>query len=189
MGAVSWGDMLAIAVGLSVDAFAVSLAVGLTIREMTLECPARLAICFAVAQVATVLIGWGLGRSFAHALAPIGVWIAFVVLTGIGLKMLLSGARDPLGETSGDPTRGLTLIVLSAATSLDGIAVGVPLAAMGVAIGRGLTLIAATVAVASALGCTLGRHAGRALGRGAEIAGGVALCGIGIKLIVAHLWG
>jgi putative Mn2+ efflux pump MntP len=134
------------------------------------------------------IVGWFLGATVAPYIASFDHWVAWVLLTLVGGRMIraaVSGAEEDLGR---DPSRGTTLMVLSVATSIDALAIGLTLAMLGGSIWFAAGIIGLVTASLSALAILLGKRVGRAVGTRMEIVGGLALIAIGAKILVEHLW-
>lgn len=200
-----FGSILLLAVGLAMDAAAVSAARGLAARRVGLRHAALVAVYFGGAQGLMPLLGWGLGRGAGPALAAWDHWIAFVLLTGLGAKMLWEarGARDDAEETVaqertlegqvGDE-RAIGLLfghrvmaTLALATSVDAFAVGVTLPMLGAPVVLSCVTIGVTTAALSVAALFAGTRAGAALGTKFDLAGGLILVGLGVKVLVEHL--
>lgn len=188
--------LLGIAVGLAMDALAVSVAAGLSLPRVTSRHAFRVAFHFGLFQFLMPVIGWASGRRFAAALAGCDHWIAFALLAAIGLKMLHEGLgkakssekNNPDGTPDKDPTRGWTLVMLSIATSIDALAVGVSLALVQeTSIWLPSIVIGLVAATFSALGITFGARLGARFEHWAESAGGVILIAIGLHVLFSHL--
>jgi putative Mn2+ efflux pump MntP len=181
--------VLGIAFALAMDAFAVSLGLGLSLKPATGGQTFRLAFHFGLFQFLMPVVGWAAGETLIRHIEKYDHWVAFVLLLGVGGKMIYESFRPEKGSGSGrsDPTRGASLLVLSVATSLDALAVGLSLAALRVdivfpAVVIGIVAFAMTVA-----GMKIGPSLGKIIGRRAELLGGVILILIGIKILVDHL--
>ncbi len=173
--------VLGIAFGLAMDAFSVAVATGIALDKVTPRQALRLAHHFGLFQFGMPIIGWFLGSAVADQVQSVGTWIAFVLLTGIGLKMIWEAVHADEGALRGDPTRGLTLVVLSFATSLDAMAVGLSLALVGVPVLYPSLIIGAVAGNMTLLGLWIGKRAGHLLGRRMEIVGGLVLIAIAIQ--------
>ena len=182
-------EMLLIAVGLAMDACAVSACKGLAMKQVRMSMVLVMAISFGLFQALMPVAGWLLGSNFMQAIEPIDHWIAFVLLAGIGAKMIW----DAFHEDSCDEDCACEhidwgeLLVLSVATSIDALAVGVSFAALGTHIALPATLIGIVTFALSVLGVYAGHHLGARFERRAGITGGVILIGIGIKILLEHL--
>jgi len=132
---VTWGFTFLIAVGLAMDAFSVALGVGASLPRLTPRHMFRLSWHFGLFQFMMPVLGWAAGSKLVGQISSWSHWLAFLLLTLIGARMMVDGLRtsdSPTAKT--DPTRGVSLVTLSLATSFDALAVGLSLAAIGVAI-------------------------------------------------------
>jgi len=182
--------VLMIAVGLAMDAFAVSLATGCGLREKIRPGHViRMAGAFGLFQAAMPVIGWFGGVSLADHLARFDHWVAFGLLALIGAKMVYEGIRGDECDVPvrKDPTRGVVLLLLALATSIDALAVGLSFGVTKSPIVVPAMMIGAVCAAFSTLGLLSGRKLGCAFGKKMEIAGGAILVLIGIKIAVEHI--
>ncbi len=188
---MDWPTLLGVAVGLAMDALAVSIAAGLSIPRVTLRHTFRLAFHFGLFQALMPVIGWLAGRQAALWVAGYDHWVAFGLLGAVGGKMLLDAARGRATERSeaGDPSRGVTLVALSVATSLDALAVGLSMAMVQVSVWLPAVVIGLVAAGFTAVGVTFGSRLGSRFGRLADLAGGCILLAIGVRILVEHLSG
>jgi putative Mn2+ efflux pump MntP len=179
-------ELLAIAVGLAMDAAAVSLgaAAGGCLRSP--GAVFRLVFHFAFFQAVMPLIGWLLGSRLAHVVAAFDHWIAFALLAVVGFRMIRSGLRED-HVIHCDPSRGSTLLMLAIATSIDALAVGLSLAMLEVPILMPALVIGLVTAALSWLAIRLGARLGEAYGKRMEIAGGILLMLIGLRILIEHL--
>ncbi len=182
-----------LAVGLAMDAFAVAVSTGMVLPEITRRHYFRLSFHFGLFQGLMPLLGWGAGRTFASYITSADHWIAFGLLSLIGGRMIYESFSSG-GEIGGtavkkDPTRGLNLVVLSVATSVDAFAIGLSLALLGVKIVLPALAIGMITGLITFLGMKLGKHLGSFLGNWIEKIGGLILIGIGIKILIEHLGG
>lgn len=179
--------LMALAFALAMDAFAVSVATGVCIRRASWRQTFRLAWHFGLFQALMPVLGWWLGmavRGFVESYAP---WIAFAMLAWVGGKMIKEAfADDDEREERGDPTRGKTLMVLSVATSIDALAVGLSLSLLGVSVWTPALVIGLVCLGCSAAGLHMGClvSGGKRLARHAEIMGGVTLILIGVNMLL-----
>ena len=181
-------DLILLAIGVSMDAFAVSIAKGLATQRLRPRHYASVALWFGGFQALMPVIGYFLGANFASIVESCDHWIAFVLLVVIGGKMLydtFTGGEDEDG--TGSDFRFRTMLVLAIATSIDALAIGVSLAFLKVDIWSAIAFIGATTASFSALGLRLGNIFGYRYKHGAELTGGVVLILIGAKILVEHL--
>ena len=185
---MSFIEVLLIALGLAMDAFAVCLGAGTTQRVSGPRPAFRLAFHFGLFQALMLVLGWLLGFTVERLIAGFDHWIAFGLLAFVGARMIRSGL-DPDGEThAADPSRGATLVLLSVATSIDAFAVGLSLAVLNVNIIYPAIVIGLVAAGMSLLGLLLGQRLGKAFGKRMEIVGGLILIGIGVRVLIAHLF-
>jgi manganese efflux pump family protein len=186
---LSWLALLALSVGLAMDALAVAVAAGLTIGTVTPRHVFRLGFHFGLFQFMMPIIGWLAGESLTAYIDGYDCWLAFALLGYVGGKMLWEarGPRDP--ENSNDPTRGLRLVTLSVATSIDALAVGMSMALLGVSVWFPSVVIGAVTAALTAVGISFGAQIGSRWGRWAEVTGGLVLILLGLKFLIGHLAG
>lgn len=180
--------LIGIAIGLAMDAFAVAIGAGLTLQRVDARQTFRLAWHFGLFQALMPIIGWLAGLTVADWISPVDHWIAFGLLTVIGGKMIWESLAHADGERErADPTRGWSLILLSIATSIDALAVGLSLALLDVSIWYPAVVIGLVAGGFTAVGLHLGKRFGALLGRRMEVVGGVILIGIGVRILVEHL--
>jgi manganese efflux pump family protein len=180
--------ILGIAVGLAMDAFAVSLGIGLKQCQVSTRTTLRLAWHFGLFQFFMPILGWLAGLTFARWITSVDHWIAFGLLAVIGGKMIWEALwGDEEKRAAKDATRGTSLVVLSVATSIDALAVGLSLALLGVQIWYPAVIIGIVAFVFTAAGLHLGCRFGALLGKRMEVLGGLILIGIGVKILVDHL--
>ena len=180
-------DLLLLAVGLSMDAFAVSVCKGLSMKKATLRASATCGVWFGGFQALMPLLGFALASFFAEAIQDFDHWIACGLLAIIGVNMLKE-AFSKEEECCNDDLGIKTMLLLAIATSIDAMAVGISLAMAGnVDIVLAVVLIGVTTFVLSALGVKIGNAVGNRLEKKAQIAGGVILIGLGIKILLEHL--
>jgi putative Mn2+ efflux pump MntP len=180
--------VLLIAVGLAMDAFAVSLGIGTTERSTSPRARFRLAFHFGLFQFLMPIIGWVAGSTVSRWIAPIDHWIAFILLAYVGINMIRSGFSQEKESYAQDPSRGRTLIVLAIATSIDALAVGLSLAMLEVAIITPSIVIGVVTYGLSMVGLFAGNKLGQKFGKRMEIVGGIILIGIGTRVLITHLF-
>lgn len=184
-------ELLLIGVGLSMDAFAVSVCKGLNMRKVNkLHCFV-IALFFGGFQAIMPLIGWMLGRQFEQYITAVDHWIAFVLLTFLGIKMILDACKVEEEEIcKTESSLNLKeLFVMAVATSIDALAVGITFAFLKVNIVLAISIIGCTTFVLCIGGVFVGNIFGSRYKNKAEIAGGVILVLIGVKILVEHLMG
>jgi manganese efflux pump family protein len=184
-----WLTVLGIAVGLAMDALAVAIATGLTVDRVTHRHVFRLAFHFGLFQFLMPVLGWLAGRQLAGSMALWDHWAAFGLLAGVGGKMLWEAWRNEEDRLRDDPTRGLTLVTLSVATSLDALAVGMSMALLGVSVWGPAVVIGLVAFTLTAVGILFGSRLGRGWGRWADALGGTVLMVIGTRILWSHLIG
>ena len=179
-------ELLILAVGLSMDAFAVAVCKGLSIRALMPRHAVIVGLWFGAFQALMPAVGWLLGASFTDMISAVDHWIAFVLLAFIGGNMI----REALGkdEEDCDPSLApLAMLVLAVATSIDALAVGVTFAFLRVDILPAVTLIGVCTFLISAVGVKVGNVFGARYKSKAELFGGVVLVLIGLKILLEHL--
>jgi len=179
--------ILGIALGLAMDALAVAVATSVTLRQASARQKFRLAFHFGLFQFLMPIAGWLAGLTFARSVQAVDHWIAFGLLTFVGVKAIVTGLSADSEGRQRDPTRGLALVALSVATSIDAFAVGLSFAMLGVQIWYASLIIGVVTGVVTALGMEVGARLGARFGRRMEIVGGLVLIAIGIKILVDHL--
>lgn len=182
--------LILIAVGLAMDAFTVSLSTGMCMEEVRLRHNIRIGLYFGGFQFVMPVIGWLLGRSVATYVQQVDHWIAFVLLSFVGGKMLYEAIKAHANDEDCDvrPMAHRRLLVLGVATSIDALAVGITFAFVQVSILPASLLIGVVAFLFSAVGCSLGKRLGVLFRKYAEIAGGLVLIGIGVRILIDHLF-
>ncbi|MRR56034.1 MAG: manganese efflux pump [Deltaproteobacteria bacterium] len=183
---MDWITIFGIALALAMDAFAVALAAGAVLQPLTRRHLFRLGFHFGLFQALMPIGGWLIGMSVQKWISAYDHWIAFVLLAFVGGRMILEAFDEKKEKAIIDPTRGLTMVMLSVATSIDALAVGLSLAMLGVSVWRPATVIGIVAGVLTVLGMLLGRRLGDNWGKRVEIIGGVVLCMIGLKILLEH---
>jgi manganese efflux pump family protein len=188
VGAVSFGAILLLAVGLAMDATAVAAARGVAATRVSVRDVLLVGALFGGFQGLMPLLGWAVGDRIGPYARDFDHWIAFVVLAGIGAKMLWESRADAPRDSNGAAALGFrVLIVLAVATSVDAFAVGVMLPMMNAPMTLSLVTIGVTTAALSVVGLLAGKRLGAALGPRFDAFGGVLLIGFGCKILVEHL--
>ena len=182
-------ELFLIGVGLSMDAFAVSVCKGLNMKTLNRKHALVIGLFFGGFQGLMPLLGWLLGKQFEGYITAFDHWIAFVLLAFIGGKMVWEALHEDPEETEqGEPKLDLKeLLMLAVATSIVALAVGITFAFLQVNIWGAVSLIAATTFVLSLIGVWVGNRFGSRFQTKAEIAGGVILVLIGLKILLEHL--
>ncbi len=168
------------------DAFAVSVTSGITIKRLKIEHAVRIALFFGAFQAVMPVIGWLAGLGLSGFVANVDHWVAFGLLTFIGCKMIYEAFALEPDERRSDPLNVQVLLVLSIATSIDALAVGVSFALLAVSIITPVLVIGAITFGLSLLGALLGGRLGGLFAKRAEIGGGLVLIAIGVRILIAH---
>ena len=184
---MSYSLIVGIAFGLAMDAMVVSIAAGIFISRITPRHVFRLAFHFGLFQAIMPIIGWLIGSSFATQIAEWDHWIAFGLLSFIGGKMAIEGIRNDVRALSSDPSRGVLLITLALATSIDALAVGLSFAMLEVSVWLPSAIIGIITGGLSTLGVLFGGRIGNRCRRGATLCGAGVLLLIGLKILISHL--
>ena len=183
-------ELFLIAVGLSMDAFAVSVCKGLATRQLRCRHYLIIGAWFGGFQALMPSLGYLLGSTFESYITAIDHWVAFVLLAVIGGKMLWEAFREDAGEGDGKPADRIDLgefFILAIATSIDALAVGISFAALSVDIVPSVALIGVTTFAFSIAGVFVGNFFGSRYEKPASIVGGVVLILIGTKILLEHL--
>jgi putative Mn2+ efflux pump MntP len=179
--------IIAIAVGLSMDAFAVSITSGLGMERFRLRSALRIALFFGGFQALMPIIGYFAGLTIRSLISSFDHWIAFGLLLFVGARMIYESMSAHEDEPRMNTEDISTLLMLAIATSIDALAVGLSLSFLEVDIASSAAIIGVVTFALSFLGVLIGRRAGRALGSRVEIIGGLILIGIGFKILLSHL--
>ena len=179
--------LIGLALALAMDAFAVALGTGAVLARLTRRHMFRLGFHFGLFQALMPVIGWLAGQTVIQWVAAWDHWIAFGLLSLIGGRMIYEACSDGEPPDDRDPTRGLSLVMLSIATSIDALAVGFSLSVIGVSIWMPALVIGLVAGVLTVLGMLLGDRIGSRWGSRVEILGGLVLIAIGSKVLIEHL--
>lgn len=178
-------ELLLIAIGLSMDAFAVSIGKGLSVRELQPRHTLSVGLWFGAFQALMPLIGYALAANFSEAVAAFDHWIAFILLGLIGANMIREACSDEEEHHAHD-FAPRTMLLLAIATSIDALAVGVSFAFLQIDILSAVAVIGFTTLLLSAIGIHIGHHFGARWRSKAEVLGGVILILIGTKILTEH---
>lgn len=181
-------ELFLLAVGLSMDAFSVSICKGLGMRKVNPKVTLVLAVAFGGFQAGMPVIGWALGSQFLWLIAPVDHWIAFCLLAFIGGNMIREAMTESeeVTETS-DVIDWGEVLMLAIATSIDALSVGIAFASLSVNIWLSVALIGVTTFIFSVAGVFIGNQFGMRYQKPAQIAGGTILILIGLKVLLEHL--
>ena len=180
--------MTLISVGLAMDALAVSLGIGTTGQITSLRGKIRLAAHFGIFQSGMTALGWLAGQTIVHYVEGIDHWIAFVLLGYVGISLVRSGLDEDREAFSQDPSTGKTLVILSFATSIAAFTVGLSIVFLQVPVMLSVVMIGVVALLLSGLGLIAGVRLGETFGKRMEIVGGLILLGIGIRVLITHLF-
>ena len=169
------------------DALAVATAASLALNPVSGRQIFRLSFHFGLFQFLMPVAGWSIAREFAATCSRYDHWIAFFLLSFIGAKMIREAFHQADGDTKTDPPRGMTMIMLSIATSIDAFAVGLSLAFLNVSIWLPSAVIGIVTAALSSFGMVCASRFGHLFGRWAEVLGGLVLLFIGLEVLISHL--
>lgn len=194
-------SVLFIAVALAMDAFSVSITSGMVLKKVKVSASSKIGLFFGVFQFVMPCIGYFLGSAFASLITSFDHWIAFILLGFIGGKMLYEAIKDDEKEEENikNPLDNKLLTMLAIATSIDALAVGVTFATMGMQVVSPCTfsqlallqsagIIGVVAFLISVIGVRIGGKCGNLFGNKAEILGGIVLIGIGVKILIEHLF-
>ncbi len=181
-------EIILIAIGLSLDAFAVSLGASSGGRIKDARSKFRLSFHFGLFQFIMPVIGWYVGTTIEPLVKNFDHWIAFALLFYVGGKMIYESFSDGDEAEKSNPSKGMTLVLLSVATSIDALVVGFSLALIDVDIWQPGIIIGLVTGFLSLFGIYIGGYLGSRFGKKMEMAGGIVLIGIGIKILLSHLF-
>lgn len=179
--------IIVLAMGLSVDSFAVSVTSGLSLPKIRFFQAVKLAFLLALFQAIMPVIGWLLENSIRGFIEPVDHWIAFGLLSLIGGKMIIENFRKQEEKSFLDPMIFKVAVVLAFATSIDAMAVGFSMAMVMERITPAIIIIGSITFIASMLGILIGKKTGRQVAKYAEIIGGIILIAIGTRILLEHL--
>ncbi|HEX7494543.1 MAG TPA: manganese efflux pump MntP family protein [Bacteroidales bacterium] len=179
--------ILAIALGLSFDTFAVSLTYGVVRSGILFRQASWIAIVLALFQGGLTVAGYFLGSIISNALKATDHWIALGLLAFLGIKMIVEGLKKPKEEDAKNFNRPIVLLTIAIGTSIDAFAVGISFALLNVRIWEAGIVISAVTFLASMTAIRIGKSAGKRLGNKVEIIGGLLLIAIGLKIFLEHI--
>lgn len=191
---MSFFSVFIIGIGLSMDAFAVSLAKGFCLKKDILKYAFKISFLFGLFQAIMPLIGWFAGTYFENSIKSIDHWIAFILLSFLGGKMIIESIKefkandeDELIKCDRDTLSLKSLIVLAIATSIDALAVGISFGFLSVSILPSILIIGITTFILCFIAVVIGKKLGESLQKYSELIGGIILLIIGIKILIEHL--
>lgn len=183
MGAI---EILLISIGLAMDAFAVSVCKGLAMKKMSWKKAIIIGLYFGIFQAVMPVIGYFLGTTFERFITNVDHWVAFILLVGIGINMVKE-VFDKESENRNDNVDVKTMLVLSIATSIDALAIGITFVCLKIHIVMPVITIGLITFIISIIGVKIGNRFGDKYEKKAEIMGGVILILLGIKILLEHL--
>lgn len=180
-------SLLILAIALAMDSFAVSITVGLSIKQFHFSTVGKVCFLFAFFQGTMPVIGWWLGQTFADAISSYDHWVVFVLLLFIGGKMVLGAIKYQEAAPFINVYSNKTITTLAIATSIDALAVGISFSLLQVNIVLPAVVIGLVTFIFSFLGISIGWKLGSICRNKIELIGGLLLIGIGIKILIEHL--
>lgn len=185
---MDFASVLAVALGLSADCFAVAVGGSVAMKTLSFVRVFRTSLSFGLFQALMPVLGWLAGRTVVDLIADYDHWVAFTLLAIVGGRMIWDSFRAEAGtDETRDITRGLLLLTLSVATSIDALAVGLSFAFVDVDIVPTCVTIGVVSFAVTSAGLLVGSRAGKMVGRRAETVGGIVLIGIGLRVLLSHL--
>jgi putative Mn2+ efflux pump MntP len=175
------------ALGLAMDAFAVSIVSGAAYKQLKVKHALRIALFFGGFQAIMPLIGYLTGLSIKTYITPYDHWVAFGLLSAVGGKMIYESFKIKSAEENLNPSNILILLVLSVATSIDALAIGITLSFLRVSLATAVSIIGLVTFVLSYLGVFIGKRFGHFFENKIEAIGGLILIGLGLKILIEHL--
>ena len=179
-------EILLISIGLAMDAFAVSICKGLSIKKMNWKNAIIIGMYFGIFQAGMPILGYFLGSTFENIITNFDHWIAFFLLAVVGINMIRESLSKE-SESLNDLIDFKTMTPLAIATSIDALAIGITLAFLRVNIIGAVTIIGIITIFLSMIGVFIGNEFGNKYGKIAETLGGIVLIGIGLKILLEHL--
>jgi putative Mn2+ efflux pump MntP len=177
-----------VAIGLAMDAFTVSLGISTSRQLSSKRSKFRLAFHFGIFQMGMTILGWFAGKSIENLIQAFDHWVAMGLLAYVGGNMIISGLKPESKAYASDPSKGGLLIILSVATSIDALAVGLSMAILNSPWFIPSIIIGAVSLLLSSIGMLIGNRLGQRFGKSMEILGGMILIGIGIRVVITHLF-
>jgi putative Mn2+ efflux pump MntP len=184
---MEFGTITLISIGLAMDALAVSLGIGTAGEIPSLRGKIRLIAHFGIFQSGMAAVGWLAGETIVQYVEAFDHWIALALLGYVGANLIRAGLDRDRKSFKQDPSTGGILMMLSLATSIDALAVGLSIAFLKVPILSSLVMIGVVALLLSAIGLFAGARLGETFGKRMEILGGLLLLGIGIRMVLTHL--
>jgi putative Mn2+ efflux pump MntP len=179
--------IIAVALGLSFDSFAVSLSYGVIQNKILFRQAVRIALVLALFQSGLLVTGYFLGSFVSDLIKAADHWVALILLSFLGIKMVAGGLRRSEKDEIKDYSNTMTLISVGIGTSIDAFAVGISFALLNIRIWYSATIIGIVTFLASMTAIRIGKSAGERLGNKVEVIGGIILIAIGVKIFIEHM--
>ena len=177
-----------IGIGLSVDSLAASVTTGACSKNIKLKYVFKVAAFMAFFQGSMPLAGWFIGNYFKSIIENYDHWVAFILLLGIGGKLIYDGIRNSIDEVSTFQSKNILIAGMALATSIDAMAVGIGFGLIEINIWLAMLVIGTTTFLFSSVGVLVGEKLGNKINKGIEIFGGLVLIGLGTKILVKHIY-
>ena len=182
---MDFAELLLIAVGLSMDAFAVSVCKGLAVGKVRWKHLLSAGLWFGGFQALMPIAGYYIGKTFADVIKSFDHWVVFALLAGLGIHMVIGAFKEEKEHTSDFSHK--TMLILAIATSIDAMAIGISLSIMKTGLWVNVRVIGAITFAMTAIGVVVGNKFGNKLGVKAELIGGFILIGVGLRVLIEHL--
>lgn len=179
--------LILIALGLNFDTFAVSISTGLVANNIKFWQATKVAVTLAIFQALMPVLGWFIGSQLKSFISNYDHWLAFGLLTIVGIKMIIESQKKEEKRINLNPFKSFVIVGMAVATSIDALIVGVSFAFINVNILLSVGVIGFTTYILAMLGLLFGKKAGQWFGGRIEILGGVILIAIGLKILIEHL--
>ena len=179
-------ELILIAIGLGMDAFAVSICKGISMQKMNWKKAIIIGLYFGIFQALMPVIGFTLGKALENLVTSIDHWIAFGLLLIIGIKMIIDAFKED-NVSVNDSVNWKVMIILAIATSIDALAVGITFAFLQVNLLLAVSIIGIITFILCVIGTKIGNNFGNKFENKAEILGGIVLIFIGVKILLEHL--
>lgn len=176
-----------IAFGLSFDTFAVSVSTGLILKKIKFQQALKVAFVLAFLQSLMPLMGWFAGKQISQYIGNFDHWIAFVLLSILGLKMIIESYKSEENDKNFNPLKFIVLLGIGIATSIDALVVGISFAFLQTNIWNAILIIGVVTFLVAMLGMLFGKKIGSKFGKRIEIMGGLILISIGLKILLDHI--
>ena len=180
--------IIIIALALAMDAFAVSIVSGSAFRQLKVRHALRMALFFGLFQAFMPLLGALAGLKIRNYIAQYDHWVAFILLVAVGCKMIYESFKIKSANNNFDPSNIYVLLVLSVATSIDAFAVGITISFLDLSLALAVSVIGAVTFLLSCLGTFIGKKFGHFFESKIEAVGGLILIGLGLKILLQHLF-